>query len=89
MGNLQQYLVSALLCHQVAVVGAQTPPGSFEHAGYGEPFRSVVNHDNSAQSEYLATDDNDQLPNPQDHVDAFLYLLSDDCDDNGLVFAPA
>ena len=38
---------------------------------------------------YPAADDNDQLPNPQDHVDAFLYLMSDDCDDNGQIFAPA
>lgn len=38
---------------------------------------------------YPAADDNDQLPNPQDHVDAFLYLMSDDCNDSGEIFTPA
>jgi NAD(P)-dependent dehydrogenase (short-subunit alcohol dehydrogenase family) len=37
---------------------------------------------------YPAADDNDQLPEPQAHVDAFLYLMSDDCDANGEIFNP-
>ncbi|MCP4471236.1 MAG: hypothetical protein GY815_11215 [Gammaproteobacteria bacterium] len=37
---------------------------------------------------YPAADDSEQLPEPQEHVDAFLYLMSDDCDDNGEIFAP-
>ena len=37
---------------------------------------------------YPAADDNDQLPIPQDHVDAFLYLMSDACDANGQTFTP-
>jgi NAD(P)-dependent dehydrogenase (short-subunit alcohol dehydrogenase family) len=38
---------------------------------------------------YPAADDNDQLPNPQDHVDAFLYLMSDACGESGEIFTPA
>ena len=37
---------------------------------------------------YPAANENDRLPNPVDHVDAFLYLMSDDCDDNGEIFTP-
>jgi NAD(P)-dependent dehydrogenase (short-subunit alcohol dehydrogenase family) len=37
---------------------------------------------------YPAADDNDRLPSPQEHVDAFLYLMSDDCDENGEIFTP-
>jgi len=37
---------------------------------------------------YPAADENDHLPNPQDHLDAFLYLMSDACDANGQTFTP-
>lgn len=38
---------------------------------------------------YPAADDNDSLPNPEDHLDAFLYLMSDACQANGEIFSPA
>ena len=38
---------------------------------------------------YPAADENDHLPLPQDHVDAFLFLSSDECDDNGEIFTLA
>jgi NAD(P)-dependent dehydrogenase (short-subunit alcohol dehydrogenase family) len=38
---------------------------------------------------YPAADDNDQLPGPESHVDAFLYLMSDACDANGETFSPS
>jgi len=36
-----------------------------------------------------AADENDRRPTPQEHVDAFLYLMSDDCDENGEMLTPA
>ena len=38
---------------------------------------------------YPAADDNDSLPLPDEHANAFLYLLSDACDANDEVFTPA
>jgi len=38
---------------------------------------------------FPAADENDQLPLPADHTDAFLYLMSDECQDNGETFTPA
>ena len=38
---------------------------------------------------FPAADENDQLPLPADHTDAFLYLMSDECQDNGETFKPA
>jgi NAD(P)-dependent dehydrogenase (short-subunit alcohol dehydrogenase family) len=38
---------------------------------------------------YPAADVNDSLPLPDEHADAFVYLLSDECDANGEVFTPA
>jgi NAD(P)-dependent dehydrogenase (short-subunit alcohol dehydrogenase family) len=38
---------------------------------------------------FPAADENDQLPLPADHIDAFLYLMSDDCQSNGETFTPA
>jgi len=38
---------------------------------------------------YPAANDNDELPLPAAHADAFLYLMSDDCADNGEMFTPA
>jgi len=35
---------------------------------------------------YPAADENDQLPLPQDHVDTFLYLMSETSDENGDTF---
>lgn len=37
---------------------------------------------------FPAADDNDQLPQPQDHVDTFLYLMSSAASENGQVFTP-
>ena len=38
---------------------------------------------------YPAADENDSLPLPDEHADAFLYLVSDECDANGEIFIPA
>jgi len=38
---------------------------------------------------FPAADENDQLPLPADHTDAFLYLMSDECQGNGETFTPA
>jgi len=38
---------------------------------------------------FPAADENDQLPLPADHADAFLYLMSDECQSNGETFTPA
>ena len=38
---------------------------------------------------YPAADENDRLPNPEDHVDAFLYIMSDTCNSNGEIFTPS
>lgn len=38
---------------------------------------------------YPAADINDKLPLPEEHADALLYLLSDECDANGEIFTPA
>jgi NAD(P)-dependent dehydrogenase (short-subunit alcohol dehydrogenase family) len=38
---------------------------------------------------FPAADENDQLPLPGEHVDIFLYLVSDASRENGEVFAPA
>lgn len=37
---------------------------------------------------YPAADDNDRLPTPEDHIDTFLYLVSDQLIENGEVFGP-
>ena len=37
---------------------------------------------------YPAADDNDYLPLPEQHVDTFLYLTSDQCAENGETFVP-
>ena len=37
---------------------------------------------------YPAADDNDQLPVPQDHLDTFLYLMSETSNENGQIFSP-
>jgi NAD(P)-dependent dehydrogenase (short-subunit alcohol dehydrogenase family) len=37
---------------------------------------------------YPAADDNDQLPQPQDHIDTFLYLMSAAANENGQIFSP-
>ena len=37
---------------------------------------------------YPAADDNDELPLPEAHVDALLYLLGEDCAANGKTFTP-
>jgi len=37
---------------------------------------------------YPAADENDELPLPQDHVETFLYLMSDASDENGEIFTP-
>jgi NAD(P)-dependent dehydrogenase (short-subunit alcohol dehydrogenase family) len=37
---------------------------------------------------FPAADDNDNLPLPSDHANAFLYLLSDECSVNGETFVP-
>ncbi len=39
-------------------------------------------------SAYPAADDNDQLPTPEDHIDNFLYLMSNDLVENGEIFTP-
>lgn len=38
---------------------------------------------------YPAADENDNLPLPDEHANAFLYLLSEACDANGEIFTPA
>ena len=38
---------------------------------------------------YPAADDNDQLPSPETHVDTFLYLMSNQCVENGELFTPS
>jgi NAD(P)-dependent dehydrogenase (short-subunit alcohol dehydrogenase family) len=38
---------------------------------------------------FPAADENDRLPLPADHADAFLYLMSDECQSNGETFIPA
>jgi hypothetical protein len=38
---------------------------------------------------YHAADDYDHLPNPEDHVDAFLYPMSDASKTNGEIFSAA
>ncbi len=35
---------------------------------------------------YPAADENEQLPSPQDHIDTFLYLMSDASNENGEIF---
>lgn len=35
---------------------------------------------------YPAADENERLPSPQDHIDTFLYLLSDSSNENGEIF---
>ena len=35
---------------------------------------------------YPAADENERLPSPQDHIDTFLYLMSDASNENGEVF---
>jgi NAD(P)-dependent dehydrogenase (short-subunit alcohol dehydrogenase family) len=37
---------------------------------------------------FPAADENDRLPLPTDHADAFLYLMSDECQSNGETFIP-
>ena len=37
---------------------------------------------------YPAADNNDLLPTPEDHIDTFLYLVSDQLIENGEVFGP-
>ncbi|TNF86812.1 MAG: SDR family NAD(P)-dependent oxidoreductase [Gammaproteobacteria bacterium] len=37
---------------------------------------------------YPAADENERLPSPQDHVDTFLYLMSDLSTENGETFTP-
>ncbi len=37
---------------------------------------------------YPAADNNDRLPTPEDHINTFLYLLSDQLIENGEVFGP-
>ena len=38
---------------------------------------------------FPAADDNDRLPSPEDHVNTFLYLMSDLSEENGELFSPA
>jgi NAD(P)-dependent dehydrogenase (short-subunit alcohol dehydrogenase family) len=35
---------------------------------------------------YPAADENERLPSPQDHIDTFLYLMSDTSNENGEIF---
>lgn len=35
---------------------------------------------------YPAADENERLPSPQDHIDTFLYLMSDASNENGEIF---
>ncbi|MFZ9039748.1 MAG: SDR family NAD(P)-dependent oxidoreductase [Gammaproteobacteria bacterium] len=35
---------------------------------------------------YPAADENERLPSPQDHIDTFLYLMSDSSNENGEIF---
>ncbi|MCP4874744.1 MAG: SDR family NAD(P)-dependent oxidoreductase [Gammaproteobacteria bacterium] len=37
---------------------------------------------------YPAADENDHLPGPQTHINSFLYLMSDQLEENGAVFGP-
>ncbi len=37
---------------------------------------------------YPAADTNDQLPTPEQHIDTFLYLMSDEAHENGEIFTP-
>jgi ankyrin repeat protein len=53
MSNVQRYLILILLYQWIAVVGAQTPPDSVEIAAFREPFRAVVQHDNTALRRYI------------------------------------
>lgn len=39
-------------------------------------------------SAFPAADDNDLLPAPEDHVNMFLYLMSDELEENGETFTP-
>ena len=39
-------------------------------------------------SAFPAADDNASLPTPEDHVDMFLYLMSDELQENGNCFSP-
>ena len=38
---------------------------------------------------FPAADDNDRLPSPENHVNPFLYLMSDLSEENGELFSPA
>ena len=38
---------------------------------------------------YPAADENDRLPQPEDHVDSLLYIMSDACSSNGEIFTPS
>ena len=37
---------------------------------------------------FPAADDNDQLPLPEQHIDTFLYLMSEESRENGVTFTP-
>jgi len=37
---------------------------------------------------FPAADNNDSLPAPEDHINMFLYLMSDDLEENGATFTP-
>ncbi len=79
--------------YQVSKQGLAAMAGLLAREYAGSPLR--INCYNPGKTRtplqiraYPAADDNDKLPLPQDHVDAFLYLMSDACDENGQVFTP-
>jgi uncharacterized protein len=53
INNAQRCLILFLLYQWITVVGAQTPPDSGEIADYREPFRAVVNRDNTVLRRYI------------------------------------
>ncbi len=77
--------------YQVSKQGLTAMAGLLAREYAGSPLR--INCYNPGKTHtpmqvraYPAADDNDQLPKPQDHVDALLYLMSDSCDSNGEIF---
>ena len=79
------YSVSKQALSAMAQLLAAEFEGSPLHVNCANPGKTRTTFQVSA---FPAADDNASLPTPEDHVDMFLYLMSDELQENGNCFSP-
>ncbi len=79
------YSVSKQALSAMAQLLAAEFEGSPLHVNCANPGKTRTTFQVSA---FPAADDNASLPTPEDHVNLFLYLMSDELEENGECFSP-